>query len=57
MWKCPKCGRSFSREGQGHYCGKIETIDQYIEEQDENIRHYLHEISQIIRNDIPEAQE
>ena len=36
MWKCPKCGRSFSREGQGHYCGKIETVDQYIEEQDEN---------------------
>ncbi len=27
MWKCPKCGRSFSREGQGHYCGKIETVD------------------------------
>ena len=22
MWKCPKCGRSFSREGQHHFCGK-----------------------------------
>lgn len=41
MWTCPKCGRSFSREGQGHYCGKIETVDQYIEEQDETIRAYL----------------
>ena len=22
MWKCPKCGRSFKKENQGHYCGK-----------------------------------
>ena len=36
MWKCPKCGRGFSREGQSHFCGKIETIDQYIEEQEED---------------------
>ena len=57
MWKCPKCGRSFSREGQGHYCGKIETVDQYIEEQDEKVRPYLREVRQIIRNAIPEAQE
>ena len=57
MWKCPKCGRSFSRVGQDHYCGKIETVDQYIEEQDEKIRPYLNEIRQIIRNAIPEAQE
>ena len=57
MWKCPKCGRSFSREGQSHYCGKIETIDQYIEEQDESVRPYLNEVRQIIRLAIPEAQE
>lgn len=57
MWKCPKCGRSFSREGQGHYCGKIETVDQYIEEQAETIRPYLNEVRQIIRSAIPEAQE
>ena len=57
MWKCPKCGRSFSREGQDHYCGKIETVDQYIEEQDEKIRPYLNEVRQIIRSAIPEAQE
>ena len=43
MWKCPKCGRSFSRKGQGHYCGKIENVDQYIEEQDEKVRPYLRE--------------
>ena len=57
MWKCPKCGRSFKREGQDHYCGKIETVDQYIEEQDETIRPYLNEIRQIICHAIPEAQE
>ena len=57
MWKCPKCGRSFSREGQGHYCGKIETVDQYIEEQDETVRAYLNEVRRIIRSTIPQAQE
>ena len=57
MWKCPKCGRSFSRAGQDHYCGKIETVDQYIEEQDESVRPYLNEIRQMIRSAIPEAQE
>lgn len=30
MWNCPNCGRRFSREGQHHFCGKIEKIDQYI---------------------------
>lgn len=57
MWKCPKCGRSFSREGQHHFCGKIETIDQYIEEQDESAKPYLNEVRQIIREAIPDAIE
>ncbi len=57
MWKCPKCGRSFSREGQSHYCGKIETVDQYIEEQEEAVRPYLNEVRENIREAIPEAQE
>ena len=57
MWKCPKCGRSFSREGQSHYCGKIETVDQYIAEQEESVRPYLDEVRRIIRGAIPEAQE
>ena len=56
-WKCPKCGRSFSRTGQGHYCGKVETIDEYIDAQDESVRPYLNEIRQILRSAIPEAQE
>jgi len=57
MWKCPKCGRSLTREGQDHYCGKIETVDQYIEEQDETVREYLNEVRRVIRSAIPEAQE
>ena len=57
MWKCPKCGRIFKREGQDHYCGRIETVDQYIAEQDENVRPRLNEIRQVIRSAIPEAQE
>ena len=57
MWKCPKCGRSFKREGQSHYCGKIETVDQYIEEQDDAVKPYLNEVRRIIRSAIPDAQE
>ena len=38
MWKCPKCGRAFARQEQQHYCGRPETIDEYIEAQDEAVR-------------------
>ena len=57
MWKCPNCGRSFSREGQSHFCGKIETIDQYIEEQDDTVKPYLNEVRQILHPALPETQE
>lgn len=57
MWNCPKCGRSYRREGQDHYGGKIETTDQYISEQDENARPYLNEVRRILRTAIPDAQE
>ncbi len=56
-WKCPKCGREFSRVDQQHYCGKPETIDEYIESQDENVREKLREVRAIIRTAIPEAEE
>ena len=49
MWTCPKCGRTFAREGQDHYCGKVETVDQYIAEQDEAVRPYLNELRRILR--------
>ena len=57
MWTCPKCGRTFAREGQDHYCGKVETVDQYIAEQDEAVRPYLDELRRILRAALPEAKE
>ncbi|MBR2996380.1 MAG: DUF1801 domain-containing protein [Lachnospiraceae bacterium] len=35
----------------------FETIDQYIEAQDESVRPYLNEIRGILRDALPEAQE
>jgi uncharacterized protein YdhG (YjbR/CyaY superfamily) len=57
VWKCPKCGREFSRQEQQHYCGKPRTIDEYIEAQDEAVQPRLREIRAVIRSAIPEAQE
>ena len=57
MWKCPKCGREFSRQEQQHYCGKPQTIDEYIDAQDASVRPKLREVRAIIRAAIPEAQE
>ena len=57
MWRCPKCGREFSRQEQQHYCGKPRTIDEYIEAQDQAVQQRLREIRGIIRSAIPEAEE
>ena len=58
MWKCPKCGRTFKREGQDHYCGKApETVDEYILAQDEAIRDQLQRVRDAIRSELPEATE
>ena len=36
MWACPKCGHSFKKVEQDHYCGKApETTEEYILSQDE----------------------
>ena len=56
-WKCPKCGREFSRENQDHYCVKPKTIDEYISIQDEKIVPILNEVREIISTAIPEAEE
>ena len=47
-WKCPKCGREFDRKDQQHYCEKPQTIDEYIDQQDEKVRPRLREIRRII---------
>ena len=57
MWTCPQCGRTFKNTDQHHFCGKIETIDQYIDEQDEAVKPFLIEIREIISNAIPDAKE
>ncbi len=46
-----------SHEGQDRQSGKIETLDQYIEKQDEAVRPYLNKVRQIIHSAIPDAQE
>ena len=56
-WRCPECGRTFSREGQPHYCGKPTTVDDYIAAQDEAVRPVLCEVRAILAAALPEAEE
>ena len=56
-WKCPKCGREFSRQKQDHYCIKPQNIDEYIAAQDEKYQPRLKEIREILRNALPDAEE
>ena len=56
-WKCPKCGREFSRQNQDHYCVKPQNIDEYIAAQAAEIQPVLNELRDILRNALPEAQE
>lgn len=56
-WKCPRCGREFSRQDQPHYCGKPATVDEYIATQDETVQPRLKEIRAIFRQALPEAEE
>ena len=57
MWKCPKCGREFSRQEQQHYCGKPTTIDEYIDAQDNAVQQMLKEVRTILHAAIPDAEE
>lgn len=57
MWQCPKCARSFKNTGQHHYCGKIETVEQYILDQAEEVRPILQKIRETIRAAAPDAVE
>ena len=58
MWKCPKCGRSFKKENQGHYCGKApETVGEYILAQDEGVRNQLQSVRQALISRLPGATE
>ena len=57
MWQCPKCKREFKNTNQNHYCGKIETIDQYISEQNENVQLILNKVRDTIKKAAPDAIE
>lgn len=58
MWTCPKCGRKFKKQGQGHYCGeKPKTIEEYIAAQPEKAQGRLREIRGALRTALPEAEE
>ena len=56
-WKCPRCGRVFSRQQQDHYCIKPQNIDAYIDAQDTKIQPVLREVRSIIHAAIPDAEE
>ena len=57
MWICPKCGRTFEKENRRHDCGKPQTIDDYIAQQDEAVRPRLREMREILRAALPGAEE
>jgi uncharacterized protein YdhG (YjbR/CyaY superfamily) len=57
MWECPKCGRDFKNTNQDHYCVKINTIDEYIAAQTEEVRPLLQSIREAIRAALPDAAE
>ena len=56
-WKCPECGREFSRQNQDHYCIKPQNIDEYIAAQNEKYEPRLKEIRGILRKALPDAEE
>ena len=57
MWKCPGRGRAFARREQQHYCGRPDTVDDYIDAQDPAVRPRLREVRAVLRAAIPEAEE
>ena len=56
-WKCPKCGREFSRQNQDHYCKIPQNIDEYISSRDAELQPRLKELREILRSALPEAEE
>lgn len=57
MWTCPKCGREFKNQGQGHYCVKPKNMDEYIALQEESAQPFLRSIRSTIRAALPDAEE
>lgn len=57
MWQCPKCGREFKNKEQDHFCEKLNSIDDYIAAQPEEIKNLLQSIRKTIRDSAPNAIE
>lgn len=58
MWTCPKCGRTFKRTNQGHYCGNAPaSVEEYIESQPLETRAHMHEIRNAICSSAPNVNE
>ena len=56
-WKCPKCGREFSKQNQDHYCMKPQNIDEYIAAHDAQVQPRLKEVREVLAAALPEAEE
>lgn len=56
-WLCPKCRREFKKVNQEHFCGKLNTIDEYIGAQPEELRPLLQKIREVIRAAAPNTTE
>lgn len=58
MWTRPKCGRTFVRKNQSHYCGgKPSTIHECISRKPEDARQELERMRDILRSALPDAEE
>ncbi|MPM13088.1 hypothetical protein SDC9_59443 [bioreactor metagenome] len=57
MWKCPRCGREFKNTNQDHYCGEINTIDEYIANQPAEVQPLLQSVRETIHAAAPDAAE
>ena len=57
MWRCSECGKEFKKMNQDHYCGKLNTIDEYIAGQPAAVQLILHKVREAIRATAPDAVE
>lgn len=58
MWTCPTCSRSFARTNQNHSCTiHQETIEAYIEAQQETHIPALHALHQCILSSMGEVEQ
>ncbi len=56
MWECPKCGRTFRKTNQDHYCGPAPaTIEEYTERQPEEAQPYLRQINSAVKAALHDA--